>query len=131
SRAKSGDQVLIQAVKAGRISIRTTETTAAKIQEKAIHKGMVANLVIDGEADAEVTLIGDDLYIAYQVIQLGKAKVKQVTKNHDGDEVKISDLRIRFCQCDVGTPLTIEVQNLKSASPSGYTHTQRINFDPI
>lgn len=132
SHVKAGDQFIFQAVKAKNITIKADNNLAAGIKAVAEAKNLGISLGTSGADYTELYLDGSNLFIAYQVVELGKSKIKQIVKTHDGKEITLDKTyRIRFCQCDEGTPLTIEIQNLKAASPSGKIETRRIGFDPI
>ena len=127
----SGDQLLFSGLRAGTISILIDKGSAADFQAAAEAKGLNVTLGVSSGNDTHFEIKGSNLYFAYQVLGLGAPKVRQVTLSHDGNEATVdATYRFRFCSCAPGSPLVIEVQNLKSVGLDGQYVTRKINHNP-
>lgn len=127
----SGDQLLYSGLRAGTISITIDKGSAVDLKAAAEAKGLTISLGGTSGNSAHAELKGSNLYFAYQVLSLGDPKVRQITAQHGGNEATVEGTyRFRFCQCAPGTPLTIEIQNLKSVGFDGQYVTHRIKHDP-
>lgn len=126
---KAGEQVLSQALKAGTISIRTDTVGAAQIEAAAARRGVPVTVKFGGSGGRVVDLDGSNLFIAYQVVQLGQPQVRtrEVQHRGTGTEVTIDNTyRFRFC-CGTREKVIIEAQNLRAVSAGG--GIESIRFD--
>jgi len=129
---RAGDQLLYLAIKAGQISIKTDTGSAANLQAGAERKNVRVAVTASGGNTSVVTLDGSDLFIAYQVLQLGKPQVRQTIVPHQGGEaILLGKYRFRFCQCAPGNPVTVEWGNLGDVGTDGALITKRITFHPV
>jgi hypothetical protein len=129
---RAGDQLLYLAIKAGKISIKTDTGSAASLKAGAERKDVPVTLTASGGNTSVITLDGSDLFIAYQVLQLGKPQVRQTIVPHKGGEaILLGKYRFRFCQCAPGNPVTVEWGNLSDVGTDGVIVTKRITFHPV
>lgn len=70
---RSGERILYEAVKAGKIEIKGAKGTNAALKAAAEARGIPVALAMSSGNNSVLTLDGSDLYIAYKVMEVGPA----------------------------------------------------------
>jgi hypothetical protein len=93
----AGEQVLARAIKAGTISVSTTEAGAADIKAKAETRGIPVTISAAASGGRTISLDGSNLFVAYQVVEFKAAEPKISTASHKGEPITVGGVwRISF-----------------------------------
>lgn len=133
---KPGGQILYEAIKAGKIEIKTDQSTGQTLKAAAEAKGIPIIGSAEAGNTATITLNGSDLYVAYRVMTV-TTPTKNVVRSSfsnmaSGFETEVGDFRVSRQQaganCDSGTsPIPFQVINTATPDLSGSFPTKILN----
>lgn len=130
----AGDRVLARAIRAGKISIVTTEGGAADIEAKATARGLPVAISATSAGLRNVSIDGSSLFVAYQVVEFSSAQPRTKMVRHKGRNITVDGTwRVSFKPLegkrnfDDGAAL-IEVANLKQPTLAGSFRSSTINY---
>lgn len=132
-KINAGQQFLLEAIKAGRITIVIDEASNATLNANAATQGIPITANLDLGNVRKVTLDGSNLFLAYQVASLGSPKVTISKYNYKGPTVTLANThRFLFYSEDTTSDqrvTQVRYQNIRAPRADGSFPTSVIKVN--